>query len=145
MVSEKVHITNVRSLTRRPTTFLKFADGVGPCGRAGSSRKSSNELSRTFGFSFIKCFRSPGKSHKRANGIILQMYKTSPITTWPYLLNRKDFEDEIGEHRFSIVSSWPRTRWHPGLNGFWVMAIFLGLKVKNENGAIIFPLHVKVN
>jgi hypothetical protein len=55
MVSEKIYIANVRSLTRRPTTFLKFADDVGPCGRAGYSRKSPNELSRTFGFRLIKC------------------------------------------------------------------------------------------
>ena len=54
MVSEKVHIANVRSLTRRPKTFVKFADGVGPCGRAGSTGKSSNEVSRTFGFRLIK-------------------------------------------------------------------------------------------
>jgi hypothetical protein len=42
MVSEKVHIANVLSLTRRPKPFVKFTDGVGQYGRAGSSRKILN-------------------------------------------------------------------------------------------------------
>jgi hypothetical protein len=54
MVSEKVHIANVLSLTRRPKPFVKFTDGVGQYGRAGSSRKS-NELS-DIRFPFYKIF-----------------------------------------------------------------------------------------
>jgi hypothetical protein len=33
------------------------------------------------------------------------MYKASPITTWPYLLNRKDFEEE----------TWSAKVWPHGL------------------------------
>jgi hypothetical protein len=93
MISEKVHIANVRSLTRRPKSFVKFAVGVGTCGRAGPTGKSSNELCRTFGSrlkkktSFGPFFRRPGHSHQMAYGIIWQFGKTSRIATGPYLKN----------------------------------------------------------
>ena len=76
--------------------------------------------------SYCKCT----KHHESRRGLI---YKMENI-----------LKPKLGEHRFGIMGSWSRTRWRLGLNIFWVMAIFLGLKVKNENRKIIFPLHVKV-
>ena len=94
------------------------------------------------------------RCHVCAPGNLVSVHCTRPATgvaSANHIANvqnlspkRKRLRRQLGEHRFGIMGSWPRTRWRLDLNGFWVMAIFLGLKVQNENRAITFPLHVKV-